>query len=125
MIIRSSSLKKKTIYYLLFTLSIAQWNLSQPIAEIFKPLIVDRTIFTLVNKRMINVDDHFEKTEDNGIYLNRAGKRLFIKELDSKIYSKRVEGNRAESYDNLIRNEIMKIYRLVWSGEKYKPYKYK
>lgn len=100
-------------------------SLNLDIAEIFKPLIVDRTIFTLVNKRMINVDDHFEKTEDDGIYLNRAGKRLFIKELDSKIYSKRVEGNRAESYDNLIRNEIMKIYRLVWSGEKYKPYKYK
>ena len=100
-------------------------SLNLDIAEIFKQLIVDRTIFTIINKRMINTNDHFEKTEDNGIYLNRAGKRLYIKELDSKIYSKRVEGNQAANYDSLIRDEIMKIYRLVWADEKSKPYKYK
>ncbi len=99
-------------------------TLNLDIAEIFKPLIIDRTIFTLINKRMIDPKEHFERVEDEGIYLNAAGKRLYINELDEKIYTKVTTTNEPKSYDTRIREEVSKIFRAIVYGEKYKPYKY-
>ncbi len=99
-------------------------SLNLDIADIFKPLIVDRAIFSLINLRMINVEEHFEKQENGGIYLNEAGKRLFINTLDEKIYEKQTVDNFPLSYETRIRKEVQKIYRFVMYDEKYKPYKY-
>ncbi len=99
-------------------------SLNLDIADIFKPLIVDRAIFTLINKNMIDSNMHFEKVENGGVYLNRPGKRLFINELDNKIYQKQTNKNTPTSYDTKIRNELSKIYRLICYGEAYKPFKY-
>ncbi len=73
---------------------------------------------------MIQADEHFEKTEEGGVYLNPAGKRLFINELDDKIYTKVTERNRPISYDTRIREEVSKVFRAIMYDEKYKPYKY-
>ena len=73
---------------------------------------------------MISAEEHFTKVEDDGVYLNSAGKRLFIHELDEKLYQKTTERNHPVSYDTRIREEVSKIFRLVMYGEKYKPYKY-
>ena len=99
-------------------------SLNLDIAELFKPLVVDRAIFTLINKKQINVDDHFETVENGGIYLSREGKRIFIRELDSKVYQKQAENDHPISYDTRIRNEVRKILRFVNNGEEYEPYKY-
>lgn len=102
-------------------------SLNLDIAELFKPLIVDRAIFTLVNKRMINAEDHFEHVmdgEEEGIYLNKEGKRIFIRELDQKIYQKQTVNGNSLSYDTRIRKEINKIFQTVVYGKPYHPYKY-
>ncbi len=99
-------------------------SLNLDIAELFKPLIVDRVIFTLVNRRMIDTKNHFEEVNNGGIYLNNNGKRIFLEELRRKMHSKITIGQQMFSYETLIRNEVKKIYRLVVYGEKYKPYKY-
>lgn len=99
-------------------------TLNLDIAELFKPLIVDRAIFTLVNKRMLDASDHFEHVQQEGVYLNREGKRIFLNELDTKIYQKQTQDNKPLSYDTRIREEVSKLYRYICYGDPYKPYKY-
>lgn len=99
-------------------------SLNLDIADIFKPIIVDRVIFSLINLRMINVDEHFETLDNGAVYLNSSGKRLFINALDDKVYEKQTEDNHPLSYETRIRNEVSKVFRLIIYDEKYKPYKY-
>lgn len=99
-------------------------SLNLDIADLFKPLIVDRAIFTIINRHMIHASEHFEKTEDGGIYLNKEGKQIFINELENKVYQKQTEENQPRTYDTRIREEIHKIFRFVCYDEKYKPFKY-
>ncbi|MFW5799691.1 MAG: type I-B CRISPR-associated endonuclease Cas1b, partial [Spirochaetota bacterium] len=57
-----------------------RFSLNLDIAEIFKPIIVDRLIFSLINKKEIQ-SSHFSKELD-GIILNEAGRRKFIENYD-------------------------------------------
>ncbi len=63
-------------------------SLNLDIAEIFKPIIVDRAIFTVIHNSQINKKLHFEVEDNGGVYLNNNGKRIFIKELEKKLGSK-------------------------------------
>ena len=98
-------------------------SLNLDFADVFKPIIVDRTIFTLVNRKMLNTED-FVEVENNGIYLSDRGKRIFIREFERKLYQKIRLGNMDRTYDFLIKNEIQCLKKYIERGEKYKPYKY-
>ena len=98
-------------------------SLNLDLAEIFKPLVVDRAIFTLINKRSIGLA-HFEAVEGGGVYLNTEGKRLFLNELDEKLHQQHTDGGRTVTYLEQIREEVRKILRFVMKGETYRPYKY-
>lgn len=52
-----------------------RFSLSLDITELFKPLIVDRLIFYLVNKRIIQKSDFREDL--NGVIFTENGKRHF------------------------------------------------
>lgn len=60
-----------------------RFTLNLDIAEIFKPLLVDRVIFTLVGKRMLTAK-HFDK-KTGGIYLKDEGRKIFIQEMDTRL----------------------------------------
>lgn len=98
-------------------------SLNLDLADIFKPIIVDRTIFTLVNRKMLDMAD-FVEVENNGIYLSGKGKKIFIREFERKLYQKIQMGNMERTYDFVIKNEIQCLKRYIERGEKYKPYKY-
>lgn len=98
-------------------------SLNLDFADLFKPILVDRTIFTLVNRKMMNAED-FVEVENNGIYLSKNGKRQFIKEFERKLYQKLQIDGIERTYDYLIKNEIQKLKKYIEYGEKYKPYKY-
>lgn len=98
-------------------------SLNLDLADIFKPIIVDRTIFTLVNRKMLDMVD-FVEVENNGIYLSGKGKKIFIREFERKLYQKIQMGNMERTYDFVIKNEIQCLKRHIERGEKYKPYKY-
>src|SRR3989338_3714618 len=57
-----------------------RYSLNLDIADIFKPLIVDRIIFSLINRQQIK-PEHFDK-ELNYCYLNKEGRMIFLKEYD-------------------------------------------
>ena len=98
-------------------------SLNLDLADLFKPILVDRTIFTLINRKMLDATD-FVEVENNGIYLSAKGKRLFIREFERKIYQKIQLNGLERTYDYVIKNEIQKLKRFIEYGEKYKPYKY-
>lgn len=85
-----------------------RFSLNLDIAEIFKPIIVDRLIFSLVNKKMLT-KKHFEKLTD-GILLSEEGRKVFISELDKKMQTtvQHRHLGKSVSYRRLIRLELQK-----------------
>ncbi|MCD6129880.1 MAG: type I-B CRISPR-associated endonuclease Cas1 [Deltaproteobacteria bacterium] len=99
-----------------------RFSLNLDIAEIFKPIVVDRLIFKLVNKNIIK-SQHFEKRL-NGIVLNEKGRELFIREMDERLKTtiKHKSLGRNVSYRTLIRLELYKIEKHLMSEGEYEPY---
>jgi CRISPR-associated protein Cas1 len=99
-----------------------RFSLALDIAEIFKPLLVDRLVFSLVNTRMIQKDD-FER-EFNGILLNETGKRKFVKAFSERLEKtvKHKELGRNVSYQRLIRLECYKLVKHLLGIGKYSPF---
>ena len=99
-------------------------TLNLDIAEIFKPIIVDRAIFTIIHNMQISSNEHFEKNEEGAVWLNKTGKRIFIQELEKKLYQKVKIDGMSRTYDTIIKDEIQKIVHVIKDDAKYKPYKY-
>lgn len=97
-----------------------KFSLNLDVAEIFKPIIVDRVIFTLVNKKMID-SRHFIKELD-GIYLNDKGRAEFINEYDRKLSQTISFKGRKISYRRLIRIELYKIEKHLIGESEYFPF---
>ncbi len=97
-----------------------RYSLSLDISEVFKPLIVDRVIFGLINNRIIK-EEHF--AEDlNYCYLNEQGRRTFLaeyqKKLDTTINNARLKRN--ISYQRLIRIECFKLVKHLLGEKDYR-----
>ncbi len=99
-------------------------SLNLDIADLFKPVLVDRTIFTLVNKKMISAVRDFRQEEDGGVYLNDNGKRIFLAEYEKKLQQKIDVRGQQKTYDMLIHDEVKKLERFFRKKQPYKPYKY-
>jgi len=99
-----------------------RFTLNLDVAEIFKPVIVDRIIFTLVNKGIIRAQ-HFESRID-GIVLNEKGRELFIREMDERLKTtiRHRRLGRNVSYRRLIRLELYKLEKHLIGEEVYKPF---
>ncbi|MCD6191831.1 MAG: type I-B CRISPR-associated endonuclease Cas1, partial [Sulfurimonas sp.] len=61
-----------------------RFSLSLDLCEVFKPIIVFRTIFDLVNKKQLQVGKHFDK-DLNYALLNETGKKVFIEAFENRI----------------------------------------
>lgn len=99
-----------------------RFSLSLDLAEIFKPIIVDRVIFKLVNKKMI--DETYFDNKLNRILLNEKGKRLFLKQYEERLNStiKHKKLKRNVSYKSLIRMECYKLLKHLMDIEEYKAF---
>ena len=97
-------------------------SLNLDIAEMFKPLIVDRVIFTLVNRNLIN-KHHFERSENGVVMLNAEGKRIFLKALYEKLNTVITEKGKKMSYRSLIKAEVLKLSGCIRENKKYVSFK--
>lgn len=93
------------------------------VAEIFKPIIVDRTIFRVLNRKEIQAK-HFDN-KMNKCLLNTTGKKLFIKALEERMEEtfKHRRLGRNVSYRHLIKLECYKLAKHLLGIEEYKPFK--
>ncbi len=100
-----------------------RYSLSLDLAEIFKPLLVDRVIFKVLNKKIIS-----EKSFDNKlnrVLLNEAGKKSFITHWEERLTEtiKHRTLNREVSYKHLIKLECYKLQKHLLKIEEYQPFK--
>lgn len=100
-----------------------RFSLSLDIAEIFKPLIGDRMIFSMLNKNQITEDD-FER-ESNFLYLKESGKRKILIEYDKRLENTIFHRDlgRDVSYRYLIRLECYKLIKHIIGEKEYIGFK--
>lgn len=96
-----------------------RFSLCLDIAEIFKPLLGDRMIFSMLNKNQITEDD-FEK-QSNYLYLKESGKKKILMEYDRRLEQTvhHKELNRDVSYRYLIRLECYKLVKDIINEKQY------
>jgi len=99
-----------------------RFSLNLDVAEIFKPVIGDRTIFSLINKGIITASD-FEKSL-HGILLNDKGRKKFLQHLEERLKQtiKHSRLKKQVSYRRLIRLELYKLEKHLMDEEIYKPF---
>ena len=98
-----------------------RFSLALDVSEIFKPILVDRVIFKLINKSMLK-DKHFEG-EIGDMLLSDSGNKLFLREFDKRMERtiKHKGLGRKVSYRRLIRLELYKLCKHFLGTEEYEP----
>ena len=100
-----------------------RFSLSLDLAEIFKPIIVDRIIFKLINKKMLGENDFEQKLD--ACYLTDSGRKIFLAEFDERlnttIQHRRLK--RKVSYRRFVRLECYKLQKHLLNMEPYEGFK--
>jgi len=97
-----------------------RFSLSLDLAEIFKPILTDKTIFYLINKKII--DHNYFSVEAGFYFLNERGKKLFIEEFEKRL-NQTIEtpsGNKI-SIQKAIKVEAYKIIKHLLGIKEYQP----
>ncbi|MEN7548058.1 type I-B CRISPR-associated endonuclease Cas1b [Rapidithrix thailandica] len=100
-----------------------RYSLALDLAEVFKPLLVDRTIFKVLNKKILKASDFEEKL--NKILLKEKGRKAFLKAWDERLNEtiKHRSLGRSVSYKHLVKLECYKLAKHIMGLEEYKPFK--
>lgn len=103
-----------------------RFSLSLDLSEVFKPVIVFKTIINLVNKRMIDVNKHFDN-ELNYCILNKEGKRIYIKALEERLKETYLHPKlkRNVTYLNSIKLDAYKLIKAIVEEQEFIPFSLK
>lgn len=106
----------------LHTSNFRRFTLNLDVAEIFKPVIGDRTIFSILNKKIITESD-FEK-QLNGILLKDAARKRFLQYMEDRLKQtiKHSGLKKQVSYRRLMRLELYKLEKHLMEEDRYKPF---
>lgn len=99
-----------------------RFSLSLDISEIFKPLIGDRLIFSLLNRNQIT-EKSFTK-DLNYLHLTKDASKLIVSELEDRLKTtiKHKDLGRNVSYQYLIRLESYKLIKHLLEEKPYDPF---
>ena len=103
---------------------VRRYSLALDVAEIFKPILVDRLLFRLCNRRELR-EEHFDFI-DHACFLSERGRKVFVKAWEDRLQQsiQHRKLNRAVSYRHLVRLECYKIAKhLLGMEETYTPFK--
>ncbi len=100
----------------------SRFSLSLDIAEIFKPLIADRLIFSLFNRHQIQKKHFTEKLEY--LHLDEKGSKIILAEFDKRLKQTvhHKELNKDVSYRYLIRLECYKLIKHLYGEKNYQSF---
>jgi len=106
----------------LHTTNFRRFSLNLDVAEVFKPVFVDRLIFTLINKQQIQ-EKHFSDA-GGGIFMSEAGRKTFIQEWEKRLRTTidHPKLKRKVSYRRLVRLDLYKIEKHLLGDQPYQPY---
>jgi CRISPR-associated protein Cas1 len=99
-----------------------RFTLNLDIAEVFKPIIVDRLILTLINRKQIKLTDFHQIT--GGVSMKENAKKLVVQSFEERLKSTLYHPGlkREVSYRSLIRMEAHKVEKHILEDEEYEPY---
>lgn len=100
-----------------------RFSLCLDIAEVFKPIIGDRLIFSLLNRNQITEKSFTKGLE--GLHLTKEASATIVRELDNKLLTtiKHKELAKDVSYQYLIRLECYKLIKHLLGQKAYEPFK--
>jgi len=100
-----------------------RYSLALDISEIFKPILVDRMIFSLLNKKVLQKTD-FER-QLNACLLKESGRKKVVKAWDERLNEtiRHRSLGRHVSYKHLVRLECYKLVKHILDIDEYKPFK--
>lgn len=100
-----------------------RFSLCLDISEVFKPILGDRLIFSLLNKKQITQKSFVKGL--NGLQLTKEASATIVKELDTKLLTtiKHKDLDRDVSYQQLIRLECYKLVKHLIGEKEYAPFK--
>lgn len=100
-----------------------RYSLSLDISEVFKPLIGDRLIFSLLNRKQIT-ENSFTK-ELNFLHLKKEASKLIVSEFENRLKKTIMhkELGRQVSYQYLIRLECYKLIKHLLGEKSYDGFK--
>lgn len=100
-----------------------RFSLALDVAEVFKPIVVDRVIFTLLNKKMITEADFYQ--DSNYLKLKESALKIVVKEFEDTLKRtiKHRTLNRSVSYQHLIRLELYKLIKHLFDEKPYAGFK--
>ena len=100
-----------------------RYSLALDLAEVFKPLLADRLIFSLLNKKMIQKNDFDQKL--NSCLLKESGRKTVMRAWDEKLNDtiKHRTLDKSISYKRLVRLECYKLVKHLMGMQEYKPFK--
>ncbi len=106
----------------LHTTNQRRYTLNLDVAEIFKPIIVDRVIFSLVNRGELQARDF--RSDGSGVFLSERGRKAFVEAYEARLKDtiQHLKLRRAVSYRRLIRLELYKLEKHIIEDEPYVPY---
>ena len=96
-------------------------SLNLDIAELFKPLVVDRTIFSLSNHNRIR-EEHFDQN-GKAVFLNANGKKIYLEAFYDKLNTHLTVRNMKQTYHQLIQGEVAGLVRYFRNDDPYKPFR--
>ena len=100
-----------------------RYSLALDLSEVFKPMLVDRTIFTVLNKKQIQASDF--RQDINRCVLKEGAKKVFVQAFEERLKEtfKHRSLGRSVSYKHLVKLECYKLQKHLLGMEVYKPFK--
>jgi len=103
-----------------------RFSLSLDMCEVFKPIIVFKTIFDLVNNKKLQVSKHFDKSLNYAL-LNEQGKKVFIEAFENRINEAFMHPKlkRKSTYKSAIKYDAYKLVKFLIEDKEFIPFKLK
>ncbi|MFZ5351935.1 MAG: type I-B CRISPR-associated endonuclease Cas1b [Bacillota bacterium] len=103
-----------------------RFSLSLDLSEVFKPIIVYKAIFEVVNNKKIKVDKHFVK-KLNYCILNEEGIKIFVDEINNRFEAifEHQKLKRKVSYATAIKLDGYKLIKHIMEGKQFVPFSLK
>lgn len=100
-----------------------RFSLCLDVSEIFKPIIADRLIFSMLNRNQITEKDFEEGL--NFLYIKENARKEITKEIDKKLQTtiQHKKLGREVSYEYLIRLELYKLIKYLIEDAPYEGFK--
>ncbi len=103
-----------------------RFSLSLDLCEVFKPIVVFRTIFDCVNNKKLQVTKHFDKSLNYAL-LNESGKKIFIENFENRINETFMHPKlkRKTTYKSAIRYDAYKLIKYIVEDKPFVPFSLK